>query len=367
MENNFKLHRYQAIALLLIIMINKLILNVPYYIVNLVGNGAIVNILYITLIDLIGLLIIIKLFEKFDGKDILDISEFLGNKPLKIIIGITSILLLFLVTFITLIDFSNVLHTIYFSNFPLIYILMFFIAGILIANLINFKAISNIICFIVPFSIISIIITFFARINDFNITNLTPILGKNYYTTFVLGASNTFAMYFIVVIYFLKPLLKNQNDFKKISIISYILSAILLLLTVVPILTLFNTTNGNEPINSLFLLARQIEFGNFIQRVDALFILLWILSIYAYLSFIIFLINRITKKIINISNEKMLSFSTCSILFGLSLIPLDVSQIHFIENIVYKFVIIGFMFGIGIIILILANIKFRKVKANDKK
>jgi len=367
MENNFRLKRYQAIALITLIMINKLILNIPYYIVNLVGNGAIVNIIYITVIDFIGLLVILKLFEKFENQDILDISEFIGTAKLKTIIGIICITIFFIGTFITILDFSNVLHTIYFSNFPIIYILVFFIVGILIANLINLKSISNIISFIIPFAIASILITFFARSKDFNITNLTPILGKNYYTTFVLGLTNTFAMYFIVYIYFFKPLLYNQADFKKISIISYIISSILLLITVIPLLTLFNTTNGNEPINSLFLLARQIEFGTFLQRVDALFILLWILSIYAYLSFVIFLINRIIKKITNVSDEKMISFSTCSILFGLSMIPLNISQIHFIQNIIYRYMIIGFIFGLGLIILIWGNIKYRKVKSNDKK
>ena len=365
MENNFKLKKHQAIALIIIIMINKLILNVPFYIVDLVGNGAIVNIVYISIIDLIGLLVIIKLFEKFDGKDILDISEFVGTSKLKAIVGVLSIILLFSVAFITIIDFSNVLHTIYFSSFPLIYILIFFITGILIANLINFRAISNIISLIAPFAIISILITFFARIGDFDITNLTPVLGENYHTTFVMGLLNTFAMYFIVYIYFLKPLLQNQTEFKKISIISYIISVIMILLTVVPILTLFNTADGNEPINSLFLLARQIEFGNFIQRVDAIFIMLWILSIYAYLSFVIFLINRIIKK--NISNEKMLTFSTCSLLFGLALIPLYMSHIHFIEDTIYRYMVIGFIFGLGIILLIWANIKYRKVNSDDKK
>lgn len=367
MENNFKLKKYQAIALIIIIMINKLILNVPFYIVDLVGNGAIVNIVYISIIDFIGLLIIIKLFEKFEGKDILDISEFVGSTKLKSVVGIMSIALLFSVAFITIIDFSNVLHTIYFSGFPIIYILIFFIVGILIANLINFQAISNVISFIAPFAIGSILITFFARIGDFDVTNLTPIFGENYHTTFVTGLLNTFSIYFIVYIYFLKPLLQNETEFKKISIISYIISVIMLLLTVVPILTLFNTADGNEPINSLFLLARQIEFGNFIQRVDAIFILLWILSIYAYLSFVIFLINRIAKKITNISNEKMLSFSTCSILFGLALIPLNMSHIHFIEDTIYRFMVIGFIFGIGILLLIWANIKYRKEKLHDKK
>lgn len=367
MENNYQLKRWETICIILMIMINKLILNIPYYIVNLVGNGSIINILYIGILDFIGLLIIVKLLDKFQSSDILDISEFLAGSKLKILIGIISICLFLLVSFITLLDFSNVLHTIYFSNFPMIYILLFFIFGILAANFIGLKSITRAICFIVPFIILSIIITFFATLGDFHITSLTPILGKDYYTTFVLGASNGFAMYIIVYIYFLKPLLKNPIELKKISIISYILSLGLLLLTVISMLTLFEANSGNEPINSLFLLARQIELGKFVQRVDAIFILLWILAIFSYLSFVIFIINRIIKKMTNISNEKMITFSTCSILFGLTLVPFNISQIHFIENVLYRYVILGFMFGLGIILLILANLKKGKKLVKDTK
>ena len=127
MENNYKLGKIEAIALILIIMINKLILNIPYYIVDLVGSGAIVNLIYIGIIDFSLLLIIIKLFKNFENSDILDISEFLAGKPFKNLIALLCIALFFLVAFITLIDFSNVLHTIYFSNFPMVYILFFFI------------------------------------------------------------------------------------------------------------------------------------------------------------------------------------------------------------------------------------------------
>ena len=357
MENNYKLEKFESISIILIIMINKLILNIPFYIVDLTGTGSIINILYIGIIDFILLLAIIKLLNKFQNSDILDISEFLGGKTLKIIIAIISISLFLLVAFITLVDFCNVLHTIYFSNFETLYILLFFIIAILVANLIGLKSIARTTCFIVPFAVISVVISFFSVWNNFDIEHLTPILGRDYYTTFGLGLSNCFSMYIIIYYYFIKPLLHDPSEFKKISIISYIISIILLLLTVISMLTLFNTNSNNEPINSLFLLVRQIELGNFLQRVDSIFIFLWILSIFAYLSFIIFLINRILKKILNISNSSMLSYSTCSILLGLTLIPINIAKIHFIESTVYKYVVLGFMFGISFIILILANIK----------
>ena len=63
MENNYKLEKKETIFIIIMIMINKLILNVPYYIVNLVATGAIANIIYIGIIDFIFLLIILKLFK----------------------------------------------------------------------------------------------------------------------------------------------------------------------------------------------------------------------------------------------------------------------------------------------------------------
>lgn len=364
MENNNCLGKLESISIILMVMINKLILNIPYYIVNLTGNGSIVNIIYIGIIDFIFLLVILKLFQKFENSDIIDVSEYLGGKFLKNIIAIISILLFLLVSFITLLDFSNVLHKIYFSEFPMIYILGFFIFGIAIANFIGLKSISRITSLIVPFAIISIFVTFIAVFKDLSIISITPIFGESYQKTFITGLSNTFSMYIIVYYYFFSPLLKKPNEFKKISLISFALSIILLLLTVISMLTIFTSNADNAPINSLFLLARQIELGTFLQRVDALFILLWILSIFSYLSFVVFIINRIIKKISNISNEKMLTFSTCSILFGLTIIPFNIAQLNFVEDIIYRYVILIFMLGIGVVLLILSNIKLFQKKGN---
>lgn len=358
-SNSYKLQKWEAIAIIIIVMINKLILNIPYYVVSLVGTGVIANIIYIGIIDFIFALILVKLFDKFQNSDIVDISEFLGGKIFKWIIAIISVILFFTVSFITLSDFTNVLQTIYFSNFPIMYILFFFILGILVANLYGLKSITRVICFIVPFTLISIIITLLGVWEDFQLENFTPFFGHNYYTTFVLGASNCFSMYIITYFYFLKPYLKESINFKKVVVVSYSVSWILLFLTVVSIMTLFHVNYGNEPLNSLYLLSRKIELGHFLQRVDAIFILLWIISIFSYLSFVVFLINRTLKKILTVSNEKMLTFANCSILFGLAIIPFNTAQIKFIENTLYRYLILGIVFGLGTIILILANLKFK--------
>lgn len=77
------------------------------------------------------------------------------------------------------------------------------------------------------------------------------------------------------------------------------------------------------------------------------------------------MINRLMNKFITISNDKMLTFANCSILFGLTMIPFNISQIKFIENTLYRYMIIGIIYVLGLIIMTLANIKI-KLKNKNK-
>lgn len=177
-NSTYKLQKIEAISLIIIVMINKLVLNIPYLVISTVGTGIVVNLIYIGIIDLIFSLILVKLFDKFQNTDIIDISEFLGGKVLKWIIGIVSILFFFFVSFITLIDFTNALQIVYFSNFSIIYIVLFFIIGILIANLCGLKGITHIMSFLAPFILISVILPILGVWDDFSIESFTPFFRK---------------------------------------------------------------------------------------------------------------------------------------------------------------------------------------------
>lgn len=82
-NNNYLLQKFEAISLILIVMINKLILNVPYYVVSIVGSGSPLNLIFIGIIDFLVVLLLLKLFEHFSNFDIIDISKYLGRKFIK--------------------------------------------------------------------------------------------------------------------------------------------------------------------------------------------------------------------------------------------------------------------------------------------
>ena len=75
LSNNYKLQKIEAISLIIIIMINKLVLNIPYLVISTVGTGIIANIIYIGIIDFFFILLLIKLFDNFRNSDIVDISD----------------------------------------------------------------------------------------------------------------------------------------------------------------------------------------------------------------------------------------------------------------------------------------------------
>ena len=70
------------------------------------------------------------------------------------------------------------------------------------------------------------------------------------------------------------PLLKEKKDFKKVTIISMILSIIFLLFITTTLILTFPFIIKSEEMMSAYLLVRILEFGVFFQRMDALFIFL---------------------------------------------------------------------------------------------
>ena len=86
--NSDKLNTIEATFLVIIVTLAHIILNLPNTILSSVGSSAIINVLYISFLTFMFFLIINKLFSPFPGKDILDISEYIGGKTLKIITNI---------------------------------------------------------------------------------------------------------------------------------------------------------------------------------------------------------------------------------------------------------------------------------------
>lgn len=356
----YRIGKIEAIALITIIMLNHVVLNVPKVFFTTAGSATLLNGLYVFALALIFLIIVLKLFKNFPGMDILDISHFLGGRKLQISIGILFLIYFISVPSFLLRNFCESLSIIYYINIPVAFILLVFIIANMLANRFGPQTIIKLNTIITLFMMINLIITFIGAAPNFDLTSIFPVFGTGLDKVFLTGASNVFAFSGLSVIYFIAPMLKSKKEFSKISIIGIVVSGIYLILCVSSLLLSFSCVIQQFELPSIYLIVRSLELGKFLQRPEAIFIVVWILAMMSYLSTCIMLSCLIFKKIGKTKTAKPMFYSFSTLLFVFTFLPHNIAQVRFLEDVVYKYFSIILLFAITFLILAFANLKYKK-------
>ncbi len=358
--NLTKLETVEAIAVLTIVMANKIILNLPKAIISATGSSAWLTTLLIILLSFLLGFLFIKLLKKFPGEDLLDISKFLGGPFLQKLIGILYLSGIILIISLIIRDFSETLKIIYFNESPIIFIILFFIGSGLIANKFGLKAIAKTTLILAPIIFLSILVVLIAPAPNFVFQRLLPILGYGAKETFFSGLSNLYGFVGFSYIFFLPRLLKNSNDVKKITLISLGIAGIFLLLSVCCLLLVFSFILDTNESLSLYLLTRIVNYGDFIQGANTIFVVIWILSVIAYVSITIFFIIYIFKRIAHLKDTSSANLCICSILLGTTILLQNYGQFMNTMEYAFKYMSLILVDVITPIILIAASIKKEK-------
>jgi len=364
METNNKIGFMEALSILMIVVFAHLILLLPKIIIEDQGTGSIINITYVTLLALFAIFILNLLYKKFKGMDILDVSGFLFGKKFKFIVGLVYIVHAIFVASLLLRNTAENLKTTYFQNTPTPYIAFFMLVGVAYISRFNLKTIIKCNLIIVPLIAVSFIALFILSADNFVFERVFPILGYGAENTFLKGSANIFCFGNIFFLLLIMPYLKDYNQFKKLSYTSIILSAFFIFITILGILLIFPLNVASTSNIPLYMQTRTLTFGKLLQRLDALFILIWDLNILSYLSIIIGFTISIFKKITNIQTGKTISYTFVGILLGSSLIYKNIIETRLLDSDWYKNFTLILVFGMGFLILLLANIK--KIRSEKK-
>lgn len=360
MSQTTKIGNIEAIFLIVTIMINHIILNLPKSLLNTTGSSSLLNIVFVTLIALCIVYLISKILKYFPSMDILDISEFLGGKILKYIIGILFMIYFLFSTSIFLRSFCESVKIIYFPRTPVILLILLFIIGMILCNRLGIHSIIRANLIFIPVVLFTIIFIFFANLDNFTVQRMFPLFGNGISSTFFSGISNLFAFGGISLLYFIPPSLKDSKEFKKIAITSVLLSGIWLLFSIATLLFIFPSIITTNEILPLYLASRFIEFGRFFQRLDAVFLLVWIISVMSYLSILLTFIVSIFRKVTTFQYPYIIIYGSALIIFLLSLIPQNYAQIYFLETTIYQYFVLIVNFIISLAILLLAALKHHR-------
>lgn len=363
---NLKITNKEAISLIFVIISNTYVYITDRIIIHSCSSSSLLNTVYISIIALLFTFFITLLFKNFPGKNIVEISETLGGKVLKISLTIIYYIYFIFLSSVILKKVSDCLQIIYYPMTNIIYIILLFIlaAGVICSfrnpGIFKTTAIASYLLGI------AIVVIFLLNMKNYDLRNIFPLFGNGLTVTFGTGLSNLFAFSGLSHLYFLPPILQKPEDFKKISLISIAISGFLLITTIANILFIYSHSLINIELFPLYISVRYIEFGTFLQRLDSIFLSFCIIASIIYISISTILCSRIWKKCFQLSDSRPIVYPSLLLIFAFSMNIKEYPILNFLEDTLSKYLFFTIPVLISSIILILANVKFAITKKRSE-
>lgn len=356
---------WEGAALLINSMCSRIFLNFPRAVVEIAGNAGWINVLYITAIMFLYFFIVTKLNSKFEGKDLIDISEYLGGNIGRMIVGLPIVLLLLYVTPVLLREYAEDIKIISLPTSPISFVMLFFVIPMMIGAYLGLESIVRFHAIVVPIISVAFLLIMLGVSKYYDFTNFYPILGTGISSIFGKGFFTLTSIGPIFYIFFIGPFIKTNKNFKAVAYISLGISTFLLLISVVVFIAVIPINSGLELFLPLFQLARLINFGTFLQRIESIFLLIWATSAVMYLSTILFFTIYIFKKTFKLEHHTPLILPFSVIIFSLSILqPNLVTAIELETKYYSKF---GWSITLALPLLVLIISYIKKSMAKEAK
>jgi len=365
MNNKIRFGTWESVTIMLILFCTQIFLSFPRTMAEGAGNAGWILVIYITVIVLVLFAIMSKLYSRFEGMDIIDISEYLAGNVGRVIAGTVFIVYLVSILSIVLREYAENVKTVSLPSTPIVYIMGFFAISMIVGAYAGIEALVRTSAISVPIIAFAFFIIILGVSQYYDITNLFPILGTGAKDIFIEGIPKISFFSAISILFFMSPFIRTHKSFKSVGYISITIAGILLTFSTLAYMLVFPYPASLENILPIYSLARLINYGRFFQRIEALFVVIWDTVAMLYLSTGLFFTVYIFKKTFKLVYYKPLIIPFTIIILGLSLIPQSYMAVVEIENMYFRKIVLAVSFGF-IIIIMSAALLFKKMQKRRK-
>lgn len=360
MNSNFKIGTWEAVATLGCISLIPILLTLPTYDSESFGTATFAHNVYSAIVTLIVISILLRLYKGFENMDALDIVKYGAGNTLYLICGIALISYLFILCVLTFSEFTQNLQNVIFPDAPQEYVGIFFGIALIISLYLGIRGIFRTASLIAPLIGIVFLFMFIILFKYIDLTNFTPLFGNGIETFWAQGLNRIGRFEGVFYFLLISPYVKSQ---KKTAYLSFLQTCLLVLPTIFLLVGIISYPSIIENYFPIFELTRLISLGRFIQRVDSIFILLWILATFVYMSLTIHFLILYIQKIFK------LKYSTRLIpLFTMNIIAVSTIFVSYeitikIRNFLFVYITPYILCILPMLFLIIARIK-RRVQCN---
>lgn len=367
MEETREITTLQAATILISTMVGVGVLPLPLFAVRAGGTGG----PFITLLGIgiaaVGLFIITLLGIRHPEKTIITYSEDILGKWLGRLFSVFVILFFFILTALAAREFGAVVITAVLLDTPLeVTVMVMLLLAVMSArkSMNTFAYIHN---FYIPIILAPVLIIVALSLKNANFLYLQPLISSGPKDSF-LGALTIAALFqgsFVMTI--IIPSMKNPKSAIRAGWWSILISGGLYLLIVAATVGIF----GAEEIKQLYWptleLARTTSLpGNVLQRLDVVFISVWVIAVFTTIYASYYLTIHSIKQFFRLQDHKMLAYFILPFVFILAMLPQNILQLYNIIQIIGR---AGLIFTIlyPMLLFSLDLIKSKRRKKGESK
>jgi spore germination protein (amino acid permease) len=360
MEKKIVFGNWEAATILINVICTKIFLNYPRVAVEQGGTAGWIFTLYISLLAFVGFYIIQRLYKPMEGRDLIDIGEYIGGSIVRIIVGTIIIFFLGYVTILYLRTFSENMKIVALTNSPLSFVEMFFLVCMIAGAYLGLEAIARLHAIAVPAIAAGFILIMVGVSNYIDFSQLLPIMGKGAYSIFGSGALKVSIFAELILLFLMAPYIKTHKNLKTSGFWALGFSASFLFISALVFSTVFPFPAALERAIPIFHLARLINYGRFFQRIESVFIIIWASASLLFVTVNFYFILHTFKKTFKLEYYKPLIFPLAIILMAISFLPVNLLiavklEVEYFRNWAWTVT-----FGMTIIILLIAGVRKRK-------
>jgi len=256
------------------------------------------------------------LWMRYPNQTIIQYSQVIAGKVGKLF-GALYVWFFMHLTMITLYQYSAFITTAVMPETPsLFFIITMVLFGVYAARN-GIEVICRLSELLTPIIMASIIIIALLLIKDMDLKALTPVLEKGVGPVLQGGFTISARTTEILGIAMLLPYLNDTQKVKRVFLLSYTLMLIFFVIITIPVLTMFGVELAKTMAFPFFDTVKLIDIGDFLERIEAVYMGIWLLGGLINISFSLYLSVLGLSHLLNLKDYKPIVLPV-----GILLIPL---------------------------------------------
>lgn len=263
---------------------------------------------------------ILYLSNKFPDMTPVEYAEKILGRFLGKIAGMVFILFLAFIGLLDLLIMAEFLGSTIMPETP-VYATMFFMLAVCIYTIFKgIEVMGRVAEMFVPFIILTIILFILLSIKDMDFKVFLPILADSSFLELNFAALNTASRFYdILILCMVVPNLKNKGDLNRIFFLSVIIITLLFLVITVSVYAVLGIKQAEYANYPFFTFTRQIDLFDFIQRIESINIIAWVVGIFMKFCVYVYFATTGMASIFKVKSNKYFIVPILAIFFVIAL------------------------------------------------